>query len=167
MPSIPPMQEEAVQFAESTASGFKLKADHNKTESLICFSVVVVCSLASPLFVTLGEGIFWGKILPSTLSLSVAASTAWLQLRKPQNLWSIYRDCQRRIEDSLYKYKFRLAEFDAQEQDRARMLAEAARSVAWDAHQRWLPLVPTPDAVGSASNTPALKEVDNESAKSS
>lgn len=84
MSPIPPLQEEAVQLAESTASGFKLKADHNKTESLICFGVVVVFSLASPLFVTLGEGVFWGKILPSILSLSVAASTAWLQLRKPQ-----------------------------------------------------------------------------------
>lgn len=143
------MLEEALQLAERTVSGFKSKADHNKNESLYCFIVIVAFSLCSPLFVTLGEGIFWAKIVPSFLSLSVAASTAWLQLRKPQNLWSLYRDCQRRIEDGLYKYRFRLAEYDASEQERSRLLAEVVRVVAWDAHQRWLPLVPTPDAIGS------------------
>lgn len=156
------MPEEALQLAESTIAGFKAKANHNKTESLFCFAVVVTFSLASPLFVTLGEGVFWAKILPSVLSLSVAASTAWLQLRKPQNLWSLYRDCQRRIEDSLYKYRFRLAEYDAPEQDRSRLLAEAVRVVAWEAHQRWLPLVPTPDAIGSGVNVPATGTIEHD-----
>ncbi|MEO6293211.1 MAG: DUF4231 domain-containing protein [Burkholderiaceae bacterium] len=156
------MSDEVLQLAENTISGFKAKANHNKKESLVCFTVVVTFSLASPLFVTLGESVFWGKILPSILSLSVAASTAWLQLRKPQNLWSLYRDCQRRIEDSLYKYRFRLAEYEAPEQDRARLLAEAVRAVAWDAHQRWLPLVPTPDAIGSGVKVTATATTENE-----
>lgn len=154
------MPEEARQLAESTIAGFKAKANHNKNESLFCFTVVVIFSLASPLFVTLGEGVFWSKILPSVLSLSVAASTAWLQLRKPQNLWSLYRDCQRRIEDSLYKYRFRLGEYDAPEQDRSRLLAEAVRVVAWEAHQRWLPLVPTPDAIGPGVKVPATGTIE-------
>ena len=160
------MAEEALQLAESTIAGFKLKANHNKNESLFCFTVVVTFSLASPLFVTLGEGVFWAKILPSVLSLSVAASTAWLQLRKPQNLWSLYRDCQRRLEDSLYKYRFRLAEYDAPEQDRSRLLAETVRVVAWDAHQRWLPLVPTPDAIGSGVKVPAAGTIEHDLGKS-
>ena len=160
------MAEEALQLAESTIAGFKLKANHNKSESLFCFTVVVTFSLASPLFVTLGEGVFWAKILPSVLSLSVAASTAWLQLRKPQNLWSLYRDCQRRLEDSLYKYRFRLAEYDAPEQDRSRLLAETVRVVAWDAHQRWLPLVPTPDAIGSGVKVPAAGTIEHDLGKS-
>lgn len=159
------MPEDALQLAERTISGFKSKADHNKNESLSCFIVIVAFSLSSPLFVTLGEGVFWAKIVPSVLSLSVAASTAWLQLRKPQNLWSLYRDCQRRIEDSLYKYRFRLAEYDAPEEERSRLLAEVVRVVAWDAHQRWLPLVPTPDAIGSGGKVTAASTIEHDRGK--
>lgn len=143
------MPDDVLKFAESAIAEFKSKADHNKSESLFCFIVVVTFSLTSPLFVTLAEGVFWAKVFPSVLSLSVAASTAWLQLRKPQSLWSLYRDSQRRVEDALCKYHYRLAEFDAPEEERSRLLAEVVRAVAWDAHQKWLPLVPKPDAIGS------------------
>jgi hypothetical protein len=146
--------QDAHTFAQNTLAGFKKKADHNKNESLACFAIVVVCSLVSPLFVTLGDGLWLGKVIPSVLSLSAAASTAWLQLRKPQSLWTLYRDCQRRIEDHLYKYHYGLSDYAAPEEERTRMLADAVRAVAWDAHQRWLPLVPTPDAVGAKPATP-------------
>lgn len=155
------MIADPIQLAENTAQGFKAKADHNKSESLFCFIVVVGCSLVAPLFVTLGDGIVLGKIVPSVLSLSVAASSAWLQLRKPQNLWSLYRDCQRRVEDHLYKYKYHLAEYhQITEEDRNRLLADAVRTVAWDAHQRWLPLVPTPEAI--TTNKPSPQQMENE-----
>lgn len=150
-------------LALDTIAGFKRKADHNKNESLVCFIVVVACSLISPLFVTLGDGVLWGKIIPSVLSLSAAGSTAWLQLRKPQNLWSLYRDCQRRIEDHLYKYDHRLAEYEATDVERSKLLADIVRSVAWDAHQRWLPLVPTPEAIGSSSTQQATLQTNNDS----
>jgi hypothetical protein len=156
------MTDEPLRLAETTIAGFQRKADHNKKESLFCFTVVVTFSLASPLFVTLGEGLILGKIVPSVLSLSVAASTAWLQLRKPQNLWSLYRDCQRRIEDSLYKYRYRLAEYDSPEADRSRLLADTVRIVAWEAHQRWLPLVPTPEAIGSSGKPSTLNTIEND-----
>ncbi|WP_457280909.1 DUF4231 domain-containing protein [Polaromonas sp. P5_D5] len=152
---------DALQFADDTLRGFKRKSDHNKSESLACFALVVVCSLVSPLFVTLGEGAFLGKIVPSVLSLSAAASTAWLQLRKPQSLWSLYRDCQRRIEDHVYKYQYHLGPYATDDTERSRLLADAVRAVAWDAHQRWLPLVPTPEAVGTK---PAATKVENDPA---
>lgn len=154
------MPSDPHKLALDTIAGFKSKADHNKNESLACFIVVVACSLISPLFVTLGDGTLWGKIIPSVLSLSAAGSTAWLQLRKPQNLWSLYRDCQRRIEDHLYKYDHRLAEYEATDAERSKLLADIVRTVAWDAHQRWLPLVPTPEVIGSSvkqQSTPQIK----------
>ncbi len=156
------MPDEPLHLAEATIAGFKRKADHNKNESLFCFGIVVVFSLASPLFVTLGEGLILGKIVPSVLSLSVAASTAWLQLRKPQILWSLYRDCQRRIEDSRYKYHYRLGEYDTLEADRSRLLADSVRVVAWDAHQRWLPLVPTPEAIASSGKPSTPNAIEND-----
>lgn len=155
------MNQDPEQFAKDTLAGFKRKADHNKTESLACFVLVVACSLISPLFVTLGEGLVFGKIIPSVLSLLAAGSTAWLQLRKPQSLWSLYRDCQRRIEDHLYRYQYRLGDYAAADEVRFSMLAETVRRVAWDAHERWLPLVPTPDAVGSSANAATTPKLEN------
>lgn len=154
------MTQDPQQFAKETIAGFKRKADHNKNESLACFVLVVACSLLSPLFVTLGEGLLLGKIIPSVLSLVAAGSTAWLQLRKPQSLWSLYRDCQRRLEDHLCRFQYRLAEYSADDPTREALLADAVRRVAWDAHERWLPLVPTPEALGTSSSptsTPILK----------
>jgi hypothetical protein len=149
-----------LKFAEETLRSFKKKADHNKNESLACFTLVVICSLASPLFVTLGDGLLLAKIIPSVLSLSAAASTAWLQLRKPQSLWVLYRDCQRRIEDHTYKYRYYLAEYASGEAERTKLLADSVRIVAWDAHQRWLPLVPTPEAIGPKPTTTRQTEHD-------
>lgn len=142
-----------VDFAMKEIEEFKRKSDHNKSEALTCFFLIVVSSLASPLFVTLGEGTFWGKIVPSVLSLSTAASTAWLQLRKPQNLWPLYRDSQRRIEDHLQKYKYKLDQYAEVGAQRDILLADAVRSITWDAHQRWLPLVPTSDSFTGKSET--------------
>ena len=157
------MPSDPNKLALDTIASFKKKADHNKNESLICFIVVVACSLISPLFVTLGDGVLLGKIIPSVLSLSAAGSTAWLQLRKPQNLWTLYRDCQRRIEDHLYKYDHRLAEYEASDVERSKLLADIVRTVAWDAHQRWLPLVPTPEAIGSSSKKQTTLQTNNDS----
>jgi hypothetical protein len=143
------MTQDPLELAKNTIAGFKSKADHNKTESLALFILVVASSLLSPLFVMLGEGIIFGKLIPSVLSLIAAGSTAWLQLRKPQNLWSLYRDCQRRIEDHVYRFEHRLHEYETDESTRAKLIADTVRKVAWEAHERWLPLVPTPEAVGS------------------
>lgn len=148
-------------LAEDTVASFKKKADHNKNESLTCFVIVVLCSLVSPLFVTLGEGLWLGKVIPSVLSLSAAACTAWLQLRKPQSLWTLYRDCQRRIEDHQYQYQYSLSDYAVSEEERTKLLAEAIRTVAWDAHQRWIPLVPTPESI---EIKPATPKVENDTA---
>lgn len=144
---------DALKFADDALQNFKKKSDHNKFEALTCFSLVVVGSLVSPLFVTLGEGVFLGKIVPSLLSLSAAASTTWLQLRKPQSLWSLYRDCQRRIEDHVYKYLYHLDQYSANNAERSQLLADAVRIISWDAHQRWLPLVPTSEEIGTKRPT--------------
>jgi hypothetical protein len=145
--------EPASDFAERTRLGFMKKATHNKRESLMCFGAVVFCTLVAPLFVTLGEGIVLAKIIPSSLSLLAAASTAWLQLRKPQQLWALYRDCQRRIEDHQTQYQYGIEEYE-DETDRERRLADNVRQIAWDAHVRWVPLVPSPETLGHPTKKP-------------
>lgn len=156
------MTADPLEKAIESIAGFKRKADHNKNESLRCFILIVTASLSSPLFVTLGEGIILGKIVPSVLSLMAAGGTAWLQLRKPQNLWSLYRDCERRLEDQVYRFQYHLHEYAASDQERRSLLADALRRVAWDAHQRWLPLVPTPEALGTVSDTGSFEKNEND-----
>ena len=79
--------------------GFKEKSDHSKRESMLCFWFSMGGAFAAPIFVTLGEDItklfgesgspfIFAKLVPILLSAAVAFSTAWLQLRKPQQLWA-------------------------------------------------------------------------------
>lgn len=140
---------DARSYASATREGFKRKADHNKTESLACFIAVISFTLVAPLFVTLGEGTLFGKVVPSVLSLCAAACTAWIQLRKPQTLWALYRDCQRRIEDALTQYDYSTGRYAVDAEEKERLLADSVRQVAWKAHEQWLPLVPTPDAINT------------------
>jgi hypothetical protein len=133
-----------VEFCERKIRHFEQKADHNKIESLRCFVLVIGCTLVAPLFVTLGDGIWFGKLIPSVLSLLAAAATAWLQLRKPQQLWALYRTAQRELEDQQVRYKYRLGEF-RETADPDKLLAEKVADIALSIHRQWVPLVPSPE----------------------
>lgn len=139
-------KETSLEYAEKISKGFKAKADHNKTESLTCFTLILVASLAAPLFITLGEGVFWGKIVPSVLSVIAAGLTSWLQLRKPQKLWSMYRGAQRLIEDHVTKYNFKVGEYKTVE-DTDSLLAEKVAEIALNAHNEWTSVIPSPEAL--------------------
>jgi hypothetical protein len=135
-----------VTYCSKTIAGFKAKANHNKTESQFTFAVVVLASLISPALVTLGVGYFWGKVLPACLSLGAAAATSWLQLRKPQRLWTLYRECQRRLEDQLIRHRYHLSPYNKDE-SRDQMLAAETAEIAMEAHQKWVGLVPNSDGM--------------------
>lgn len=89
-----PNVQSAEEYCQSVINSFKEKATHNKNESMYFFWVSMGGALLAPLFVTLGEGMastlgswasvfVFSKLIPSILSIAVAFSTAWLQLRKP------------------------------------------------------------------------------------
>lgn len=149
--------ESAEVFCLRHIAAFKKKADHNKSESLACFIIVIVATLVSPLFITLGVGIVWGKILPSLLSLLAAASTAWLQLRKPQQLWVLYRSAQRNLEDNWNRYRYVLDIYASP--DRDKLLAAATADIAIDMHRKWVPLVPGPESLKKVVDGPPLKSL--------
>jgi hypothetical protein len=144
--------ESALQFCERTMAGFCKKADHNKSEALRCSFCVIFCTLAAPMFITLGSGLVLGKVVPSVLSLIAAGCTAWLQQRKPQQLWSLYRGAQRELEDQQTKYRFRIGDYELHS-DPDKLLAERVAAIALHAHQQWLPTVPNPDKLNP---TPTL-----------
>ncbi|HIF9529888.1 TPA: DUF4231 domain-containing protein [Photobacterium damselae] len=135
--------ESAASYALAQAKHFQSKADHNKVESIWCFRGVMICSLLAPLFVSLGEGVWLSKIIPSGLSAIAAFSTAWLQLRKPQTLWSVYRTTQRKIETALIHFKYKTGDYEGiSDLDADKLLISNVTNFASEAHHSWTKAVP-------------------------
>ncbi|MDO6528064.1 DUF4231 domain-containing protein [Motilimonas sp. 1_MG-2023] len=135
--------ESAASYAVTQAKHFQSKADHNKAESIWSFRGVMICSLLAPLFVSLGEGVLLSKVIPSGLSAIAAFSTAWLQLRKPQTLWSVYRTTQRKIETALIHFKYKTGDYEGtSDLDADKLLILNVTSFASEAHHAWTKAVP-------------------------
>ncbi|MGO8151460.1 DUF4231 domain-containing protein [Rhizobium leguminosarum] len=135
-------------YYSAVRKSLRSKADHNKNESQLCFSLAITCTLASPLFVTLGHGDLFAKIVPATLSVIAAALSSWLQLRKPQRLWAIYRRAQRELEREKSHFDFKLGEYGVTT-DPEILLAERVSDIVFKVHERWEGLVPEVEALGN------------------
>ena len=142
--------DSATALYADVRSGLKEKADHNKMESQISFSLVICSSLFASLFVTLGEGLVLGKIVPAFLSVLSTAAAAWLQLRKPQRLWAIYRRGQRQLEREKTAFDFKLEDY-GQDADPEKLLAQRIATIEFDIHERWEGLVPDVDSLSTIS----------------
>jgi hypothetical protein len=140
-----------VALCNDRIAHFRSKADHNKRESLAFFTTVIVCTLSAPLFITLGDRALLSKILPAILSTTAAGATAWLQQRKPQQLWSLYRSAERQLEFHLQRYQLQAGEY-AEAANPDRLLAEHATEIVLRTHEGWSGLVPQVQA-----NTPPAR----------
>ena len=99
----------------------------------------------APIFLSLGEGVWLSKVVPSILSAIAAFCTAWLQLRKPQTLWIIYRTVQRKMERTFIHYQFGVEKFDGLSQsiEKAnKLLISEITHLSSDAHSSWAKNVP-------------------------
>ncbi|MDD2509280.1 MAG: SLATT domain-containing protein [Aliarcobacter skirrowii] len=157
------VQQSAEEYCKSVINSFKSKATHNKNESIYFFWVSMGGALLAPLFVTLGEDIanflgnygsvfLFSKLIPSILSIAVAFSTAWLQLRKPQQLWALYRTSQRELENCLSEFQYKINDFENCT-DTEKLLAQKVSKIALAAHYDWLPMVPNPENLSIPSET--------------
>ncbi|KDM93141.1 DUF4231 domain-containing protein [Photobacterium galatheae] len=143
----------AREYSTEQAEHFKKKADHNKIESLWCFRIIMLSTLSAPLLVSLNEGIFYAKVLPSIFSAVAAFCTAWLQLRKPQELWSIYRNAQRQIEMQITHFDFNVAEYTGLDENKANeQLALNVSNLVLETNNRWTKNVPNPSNLKIESN---------------
>ena len=138
--------ESPTQLCQRLIRHYETKADHNKAEALRCFSLVIVCTLITPLFITLGSGLWLGKVLPSALSLIAGGATAWLQQRKPQQLWSLYRTAQRELEVQKLSFDYLIDEYESAAHP-DKVLARSVAAVVHRTHQQWMPVVPSPDSI--------------------
>lgn len=152
-------QKSPIEWCEAIRLEFKRKADHNKRESLLCFWFSVVGSIVTPLFVTMGEQIsmllgisdfefVFSKLIPSVLSVLVATSAAWLQLRKPNNLWVLYRTAEKYIESETISYTYKVGEYKDCTNTDARLISRVLDRYS-SAHEAWTTLVPNPEELAN------------------
>lgn len=149
--------ESAEELCRNAINDFERKADHNKREAMLCFITAMLGTLGAPLFVALGDEMskqisiapfFLSKLVPSVLSLAAAFSTAWLQLRKPQQLWTLYRTAQRELEEVSRACQFKLDEFTYSATPE-KLLAEKVSSIYKKTHASWMPIVPSPERMSA------------------
>jgi hypothetical protein len=141
----------STDYCQQKIDHFREKAGHNKTEALWCFRLIMGSTLLVPLFVALGPEVWSSKVIPSLLSALAAFCTAWIQLRKPQELWTLYRTAQRELEDQLIKHRYQLEEYGNSE-NTDKLLAQKVASLSLQTHQKWMPIVPSPDNLPSKSD---------------
>lgn len=133
----------AREYSAEQVIHFEKKAKHNKRESLWCFRIIMISTLTAPLFLSLAEGLWLSKILPSALSALAAFCTAWIQLRKPQELWSIYRNAQRQIEVHIAHFDFNVGQYKGlNESDAGTLLVSNVTTVLLETNARWMNQVP-------------------------
>lgn len=141
------------EYFDWVLAGFRRRAFCTKMEAQALFFAAICFTLASPLFVTLGDGWFFSKLVPSSLSVCAALATTWLQIRKPQKLWVLYRRAQRELEREKIACDFGLHDFETCN-DRGKLLAQKVADIVFNIHERWEPLMPEPESVISKSTTP-------------
>ena len=135
------MEKSALEYCEGLIDHYKKKASHNKKESLRCFLAVMGCTLSAPIFILAGEGLYIGKVLPAALTAAASLATAWLQLRKPQGLWALYRTAERELEFERDQHHFNLAHY-AKSEDKDRLLGEKVLDIYRRTHYSWTKLIP-------------------------
>jgi len=140
------MYDSIGQYAEDRRKHFEGKANRNKKEALFCFIVIIASSISAPIFITLSNEVLIGKIIPSILSILSAGLTTWLQVRKPQKLWGLYRDAQRLIEKNIIDFEFETNEYNSNPL-KDKLLVEYVSEICLKAHKDWLNEIPTPELI--------------------
>lgn len=141
----------ATDYCNAQISHYKTKANHNKKESLLVFRVLMISTLSVPLLLTLGTEPWITKILPAILSSIAAFCTAWLQQRRPQELWSLYRTAEKRLDDQLIQYSHKIGEYEDCS-DPEKILVKNVSRISNDTHNKWMPLVQSVGHFNKAQN---------------
>ncbi len=133
----------AREYATQQALHFEKKAKHHKQESLWCFRLTMLSTLVAPILVALGEDVWFAKITPSVLTALAAFCTAWVQLRKPQELWAIYRNAQRQIEIETAHYDFQVGAYqNLSEKEADSLLVLKVIGLLSEVNKQWMGQVP-------------------------
>lgn len=140
---------DALEYSRGILRGIEKKARENKRETTVLFLVVTVATAFSPVLILLPLDFVLSKTLPAILTSLAALATSWLQIRKPQDRWVMYRTAQREIEFQIDQYLFGNGEYASIENKDA-LLADRVSNRALQLHYEWLPVAPRLDELEKA-----------------
>ncbi|WP_053349808.1 DUF4231 domain-containing protein [Vibrio alginolyticus] len=135
------IETNAEKSVENKIRHFKGKADHNKNEALRGFKFVMFSTVAVPLLIAFGADDIWSKYIPASLSSLGAFVTAWLQSRKPNQLWTLYRTAERQLESELELYQYGVGDYKNTD-TRESLLIEKTNQIYISVNSNWSKLVP-------------------------
>jgi Protein of unknown function (DUF4231) len=133
--------DRALEYARNTLQGIKDKAERNKHWSDALFFIIIAATASSPILILLPLAPIWSRNAPAILTALASVASAWVQLRKPQERWALYRTAQREIEFEIDQYTFGLGKY-RDLTTRVSVLADAVSNRALQLHYEWLPMVP-------------------------
>jgi len=136
----------AREYSEQIKAGVKKKADQNKRQSTILFFIILFSTVLSPVFILLSWGDTYSKYLPAFMTAGAALASYWLQLRKPQERWVIYRGAQREIEFEIDQYTFENDGY-ADNDGKDKLLADRVSKRALQLHYEWIPFAPKAEEI--------------------
>jgi len=130
-----------IEFAEKIRDGIFKKANINKKWATFLFGIIILATVLSPTLILVSNNDIISKYTPAGLTVLAAISAYWIQVRKPNERWVLYRTYQREIEHEINSYKFATGKYkDAQEKEK--LLAESINDKALKLHYDWIPMVP-------------------------
>lgn len=127
---------------------YKKKADHNKRESLWSFKIIMLSTVIVPILIAYGHNELWSKVLPSIFSCISAFLTAWLHLRKPNQLWTLYRTVQRELESELELYQYSAGPYKEKDA-KDTLVVERVNEIYLSTNTSWSSLIPNQKDVES------------------
>jgi hypothetical protein len=135
-----------IEYANKIKYGIKAKSDETKRFSTFLFLVILISTVFSPALILISNEPWLSKYLPAFLTACAALASYWIQLRKPQERWLIYRTAQREIEYEIDQYTFGNGDY-VESNNKDLLLTDRVSKRALQLHYEWMPIVPKIDDV--------------------
>ncbi len=142
--------ESPLQYAKKIRTSVSKKANENKNTATFLFLVILFSTVLSPVLILVSDNAIVSKYLPAGLTACAALASYWLQLRKPQERWVLYRTAQREVEFEIDQYIHGVGKYDTEEKDK--ILADHVSQRALQLHYQWMPIVPRADDINKLLN---------------
>lgn len=131
-----------------------LKADRNKRRARWATLALAGSTVLIPVTIVVSGRYFdfWlGKVAPSILAAITALVTAWVQIERPHERWSLFRRYQRLLEGDELLYKTHAPPFNGEDRDTDFAATLARRQM--DLHDEWAGLLPRSSDVSGLVGT--------------
>ena len=127
-----------LEYVKSQKDHFRDKANRNKRIVNYSMAIIILSSVMSPVFILISNDFWISKLVPSLLGSLAAFCTYWIQLKKPQEKWILFRTAEKEIESEISNFIYSCDQKKENENELAVRVSKYVKNV----HQSWIPLVP-------------------------